>query len=128
MKKVLSIFSLIAILGLFSPAFAGPGGPGGSGGPGGPGGHGGPRGHHGVPHRGGHHISAGHHHMHRPHHYRPHGGVYIHTGYPRHSYWGSYRTHYWGNSWCDYRLGCGGCYSPFGIHVPMGGASFSVRF
>ena len=115
MKKVLSILSLIAVLGLTAPAFAAPGGPGGPGGP----------------HGGGHRIHAGAHH--RPHmspRHHHHGGVRIYTGhYPRHSYGYGYRTSYWGNPWCDYRLGC--CPHPYpgvGIHVPMGGASFSFRF
>lgn len=118
MKKVLSILSLIAILGLSSPVFAAPNGPGGHGGPGGPG------------PRGGHHIHAGSHHRHHmaPRHH--HGGGMIHVGhYPRHNYWRSYGPHYWGNHWCDYRLGCYGPYYPaFGVHIPMGNASFSVRF
>ena len=116
MKKVLSVLGLIAIIGLTSPAFAGPHGPGS------PGGHGGPR-HHG------HVIHAGHH---RPPHMGPrhhHGSFHIHTGYPRHSYWRSYRTGYWGDPWCDYRLGwCSPYYPGVGVHIPMGGASFSVRF
>ena len=116
MKKVLSVLGLIAIIGLTSPAFAGPHGPGS------PGGHGGPR-HHG------HVIHAGHH---RPPHMSPrhhHGGFHIHAGYPRHGYWRSYRTGYWGDPWCDYRLGwCSPYYPGVGVHIPMGGASFSVRF
>ena len=120
MKKVLSVLSLIAVLSLTSPAFAGP-----HGGPGGPGGHG--------PHGGGgHRIHAGAHH--RPHmaprHHHHHGGVRVYTGhYPRHSYWYGYRAGYWGSPWCDYRLGCYPYHYPgFGVHIPMGGASFSVRF
>ena len=118
MKKVLSILSLIAVLSLVSPAFAGPHGPGG---PGGHGSHG--------PHGGGHRIHAGVHH--RPHmapRHHHHGGVMIHNGYhPRHGYWRSYGAGYWGYPWCDYRLGCYP-YPGFGVHIPMGGASFSVRF
>ena len=114
MKKVLSVLGLIAILGLFTPAFAVPPGPP----PSGHGPHGG----------GGHRIHAGAHqrpHMAPRHH---HGGVRVYTNhYPRHSYWYGYRHGYWGSPWCDYRLGC--CpYPGFGLHVPMGGASFSVRF
>ena len=110
MKKVLSVLGLIAILGLTSPAFANPHGPGG---------HGGPR-HHG------HAIHAGHH---RPPHMGPrhhHGSFHIHTGYSRHSYWRSYRTGYWGDPWCDYRLGWGDPYCAY--YYPMSGASFSIRF
>ena len=115
MKKVLSVLSLIAILGLTTPAFAAPGGHGG------PGGHG--------PHGGGHQIHAGAHH--RPHmtprYHHHHGGVRIYSSYPRHSYWYGYRGGYWGDPWCNYRLGC---YPPpgLGVYVPMGGASFSVCF
>ena len=115
MKKVLSVLSLVAVLGLTSPAFAGPHGPGG---PGGPGPH----------HGGGHRIQAGAHH--RPHmaprHH--HGGVVIHAGYPRHSYrYGSgYGPRYWGSPWCDYRLGWGDPYC--GYYMPMSGASFAIRF
>ena len=116
MKKVLSFLSLIAFLGMSAPAFAAPHGPGGPGGPGGGHGPGGPR----------HNISAGYHH--RPH-VRHHGGLTIHAGYPRHSYWYGYRHGYWGDPWCNYRLGC---YPPpppgLGVYVPMGGAAFSVRF
>ncbi len=116
MKKTLSILSLIAILGLTSPVFAGP--------------HGG----HGGPHGGGHRIHAGVHH--RPHHvasprYHHHGGAMIHVGHhPRHSHWYGYRTGYWRNSWCNCRLGyyCPYHYPGVGLHVPMGGASFSLHF
>ena len=114
MKKILSVLSLIAILGVTTPAFAGPGGP--HGGP-----HGGPR--HGGGH---HHIQAGHHH-HPGHHIRPHGGISIHAGHPRHSYWGGFRGGYWRSPYCDYRLGwCDSYYSPY--IVPYNGASFSIRF
>ena len=120
MKKVLSVLSLIAVLGLTSPAFAGP-----HGGPGGPGGHG--------PHGGGgHRIHAGAHHRPQmaPRHHHHHGGVRVYTGhYPRHSYWYGYRAGYWGSPWCDYRLGCYPYHYPgFGVHIPMGGASFAVHF
>ena len=115
MKKVLSVLGLIAILGLTSPAFAAPHGPGSHGGPGG-----------GGPHGGGHRIHAGAHH--RPHiaprHH--HGGMVIHAGYPRHSYRYGYRHGYWRNPWCDYRLGWGDPYCSY--YYPMGGASFSIRF
>jgi len=114
MKKILSVLGLIAVLGMTTPAMAGPGG---HGGPGGHAGHG--------PHGGGHRIHAGAHH--RPHvaprHY--HGGFTIHTGYPRHSYWRSYGTRYWGSPWCDYRLGW--C-DPYWGPVPYTGTSFSIRF
>ena len=111
MKKVLSILSLIAILGMSSPAFAAP--------------------HHGGPHGGG--PKPNHHRQHVTHHNHHHrgGGVVIHTGHhPRHSHWYGYRGSYWGSPWCDYRLGwCDPYYYPaFGVHVPVGGASFSVRF
>lgn len=114
MKKTFSIIALIAILGISSPAFASPGGPAG------------PR-MHGGPHGGGHRIHAGVHH--RPHMApRHHGGAMIHVGHhPRHTHWHGYRHGYWGSPWCDYRLGC--CpYPQFGVYVPMGGASFSLRF
>lgn len=118
MKKVLSVLGLIAVLSMTTPAFAAPGGPGG------PGGHGGP-------HGGGHRIHAGAHH--KPHIApRHHGGAVVRVGHhPRHSYWHGYRTGYWGSPWCDYRLGC--CPYPYvypgvGVHVPMGGASFSLHF
>ena len=118
MKKVLSVLGLIVILGMTSPAFAGPHGPGG------PGGHGG-HGMHGGPH-GGHRIHAGAHH--RPHmaprHH--HGGMVIHAGYPRHNYRYGYRHGYWRGPWCDYRLGWGDPYC--GYYYPMSGASFSIRF
>ena len=118
MKKTLSVLGLIAILTMSPPAFAAPGGPGG------PGGHG---------PGGGHKIQAGTHH--RPHMApRHHGGITVHTGHhPRHHHWYGYRTGYWGSPWCDYRLGwCDPYYPPYspyaGVYVPMGGASFSVRF
>ena len=120
MKKLLSAIGLIAILGMTSPVLAAPGGHGG------PVGHGpgGPRGPHGGGH---HHISAGHHHRH---HVRPHGGFTVHAGHPRHHYWYGYRSGYWGGPYCNYRLGW--CdpylYPGIGVHVPMGGASFSLRF
>lgn len=127
MKKVLSVLSLIAIISLASPAFAGPpGGPRGPGGPGGPGMGGRPPMHGGQ----GHHIAP-------PPPHRPHGGFVVHAGSPRHSYWRSYRAGYWGNSWCDYRLGwCNPCPPPppppctphAGVYFPMGGAGISVRF
>ena len=128
MKKILSVLGLIAVLSMSTPAFAAPGGPGG------PGGHGGGPGRHGGPgmHGGGHRIHAGAHH--RPHmapRHHHHGGVRIYTGhYPRHSYWYGYRGGYWGSPWCDYRLGwCDPYYYPgIGVHVPVGRASFSVRF
>ena len=113
MKKVLSVLGLIAILGITSPVFAGPHGPGG-------------QGHHGG---GGHRIHAGVHH--RPHMApRHHHGGMIHVGHhPRHSHWHGYRTGYWGSPWCDYRLGCCPYFYPgVGVHIPMGAASFSVRF
>ena len=117
MKKVLSVLSLIAILGFTTPAFAAPhGGPGGPGGP-----HGG----------GGHRIHAGAHH--RPHmaprHY--HGGGMIHVGHhPRHCNWHGHRVGYWGCPWCSYGLGGypNYYYPGVGVHVPMGGASFSLHF
>ena len=118
MKKILSFLGLLAVLSMATPVMAAP--------PGSPG-HG-PRG----PHNGGHIVNAGHRHRHHMapihHHSHRHGGIIIHTGhYPRHSYWHGYRHGYWGSPWCDYRLGC--CpYPGFGLHVPMGGASFSVRF
>lgn len=127
MKKALSVLSLIAILGLTSPAMAAPGGHGGPG-----------RGH--VVHAGHHHRPpAMHHHRHhRPpvihsHHYRPHGGVYINTGYPRHRYWSSYGAGYWGDPWCDYRLSwCGPYHYPYrphaGVYFPVGGAGVSIGF
>ena len=112
MKKVLSVLGLIAILGLTTPAMAAPP-------------------HHGGPH-GGHRVHAGAHHrpsMHRPPHhgggyYRHHGGITFHTGYPRHSHWGCRRTCYWGDPWCNNRLGY--YYAPY--YMPMSGASFSIRF
>ena len=115
MKKVLSVLSLITILSLTSPAFAGPGG------------HGGPAGH--GPHGGGgHRIHAGAHH--RPHiapRHHHHGGIRIYTGhYPRHARWYGYRHGYWGNPWCDYRLGwCDDFYGPI---RPFGGMGVSIRF
>ena len=106
MKKVLSVLGLIAILSMSTPAFAAPGG------------HGGPKGH--GP--GGHRIHAGAHHRYHiaPRHH--HGGVTIHTGYSR--------STCWGQPWCDYRLGyCDSYYYPSPrVYVPMGGASFSIRF
>lgn len=117
MKKTLSVLGLIAFLTMATPAFAGPHGPGG---PGGHGPHGG----------GGHRIHAGAHH--RPHmapRHHHHGGVRIYTGhYPRHSYWYGYGAGYWGSPWCDYRLGCYPYHPHFGVHVPMGGANFSIHF
>ena len=118
MKKVLSILSLIAILGLSTPAFAAPGGPNGH--HPGPGMHGGPGGHrvHAGPSHGGHHM-------------RPHGGVTVHAGHhPRHRSWHGHRFGYWSYPYCDYRLGCCNPFYPpgVGVHIPMGGASFSLRF
>ena len=111
MKKVLSVLGLIAILGLTSPAFAAPHGPGGHGSQGG-----GHRIHSGAQHRP--HMAPRHH----------HGGIVIHAGYPRHGYrYGyGYRHGYWGSPWCDYRLGWGDPYC--GYYYPMSGASFSIRF
>ena len=119
MKKILSVLSLIAILGLTTPAFAAPGGHGGPGGP--HHGHGGPR------HGGGHHISTGHHHRG---HVRPHGGFTVHAGYPRHGHWSRCRSSYWYGPYCNPRLGwCDPYYPPYGDYiVPYGGASFSIRF
>lgn len=115
MKKILSILGLLAVFTMATPVFAAP-----------PGGHhgGGPAGRH--MHGGGHRVQAG---VHHRHHARPHhGGITVHTGhYPRHSYWGVHRTGYWCSPWCNYRLGhCP--YHGYGVHIPMGGASFSVRF
>ena len=118
MKKVLSVLGLIAIISMTNPVLAAPGG--GHGGSGG--------GFHGPQH--GHRVHAGAHH--RPHHvhhmghHRPHAGITFHAGHPRHSYWYGYRGGYWGNSWCDYRLGWG--YPNCGVYVPMSGAAFSIRF
>lgn len=113
MKKILSVLSLMAILGMSTPAMAAPGGPGGHGGPGGP-----------RP-GGGHHISAGHHHGH---HIRPHGGISIHAGHPRHGYWGGCRGSYWYRTYCNPRLGwCDPYYPPYGGYIPYG-TSFSIRF
>lgn len=116
MKKVLSILGLIAIIGTTTPVLAAPGGPGG------------PHGGHGR-HHGGHQIHAGMHH--RPHmapRHHGHGGVVIHTGYPRHSYWGGYRSGYWGSNWCNYRLGCCDPYYYSTPYIAVPGASFSIRF
>lgn len=109
MKKVLSVLSLIVILGFTTPVFANP------------------HGH--SPHSSRHSIHAGAHH--RPHvshhrHHRPHTGFTIHTGYPRHSYWYGYRSGYWRNHWCDYRLGWGNPYCAG--YYPVGGTSFSIHF
>ena len=114
MKKVLSVLGLIAVLSMSTPAFAAPGGPGGHG-PGGPGGH---RIHAGAHHRP--HVAPRHHHG---------GGVRIHVGHhPRHGYWRTYRSSYWGDPWCDYRLGFyDPYYCPVRPYVPVG-ASFSFRF
>ena len=113
MKKVLSILALIAVIGLSTPVEAAPGG-----GPGGPRGGGGQRVHAGAHH--GPHMAPKHH----------HGGAIVHVGHtPRHGHWHGYRTSYWGSTWCDYRLGC--CPYPYpgiGVHIPVGGASFAVRF
>lgn len=113
MKKILSILSLVAILGLTTPAFAAP--------------HGGHGGHHSG-HAGGHRIHAGAHH--RPHmttnHHRHHGGIMIHTGYPRHTHWRCYRHGIRMCPWCYDRLGF---YNNFyGPMIPMGGMSFSIGF
>ena len=98
MKKVLSILGLIAILGITTPAFAGPHGPGG------PAGHG--------PH-GGVRIYTGHHHPRHSHWY----------GY-RTGYWGSpwcdYRL-----GWCAPYYPCR---PHAGVHFPIGGAGVSIRF
>lgn len=114
MKKTLSILSLIAILSMTAPAFAAPHGPGG----------------HGPHGGGGHRIHAGAHHG--PHHMAPrhhHRGGFVHVGHhPRHSYWYGYRTGYRWCPWCGYRLGYCPHYSSFGAHIPLGGASFSIRF
>ena len=118
MKKILSVLGLFAILTMTTPVMAAPGG------------HGGPGGHHSAPrhHGGGHHISAGPHHG-GGHHMRPHGGVIIHSGYPRHRYWSGYRTGYWGGTWCNPRLGWyTDCYYPPPTYMPLPGASFSIRF
>ena len=78
MKKVLTVLSLIALLGMSAPAFAAPPPP--------PPGHGGP-----------HHIHAGYRHdMRRPPHYhgghyRPHSSFTIYTSFPRYNY--GYRHH-----------------------------------
>ena len=89
MKKVLSVIGLIALIGITTPVFADPGRH---------------AGHNMHSHMGGRHIvHSGHHHG--PHHIRPHHGVSIHAGYPRHSYWYNHRFGHWRNNWCDYRLG-----------------------
>lgn len=109
MKKVLSILSLIAILGMSSPAFAAQ--------------------HHGGPHGGG--PKPNHHRQHVTHHGHHHrgGGVMIHTGHhPRHSHWYGYRSSYRWCPWCGYRLGYCPHYPSFGAYVPLGGGSFSIRF
>lgn len=115
MKKTLSILGLIAILGLTTPAFAAPHGSGG------PAGHG--------PHGGGHRVHAGAHH--RPHHVAPHhhGGSFVHIGHhPRHSAWYGYRASHRWCPYCGYRLGYCPHYSGFGAYIPLGSASFSIRF
>lgn len=119
MKKILSVLSLVAILGLATPAFAAP--------------HGGPMG----PEMGSRpSIQAGAHHkpnMAPPHHGH-HGDVVVNAGCPRHSYWSGYRTGYWCSNWCDYRLGwCEPCppppYRPHaGVYFPVGGAGVSIHF
>lgn len=112
MKKVLSILSLVTILSMFTPVFAAPGG-----------GHGG--------HHGNHRIHVGTHH--RPHitprHH--HGGIRIHLGScPRHGHWRFYRSSYWDNTWCDYRLGFVDPYYCRSIlpYMPVNSAAFSIRF
>ena len=95
MKKILSILALFAIIGVTSPVMAAPHGPA----------------NHGRPHEPakvtrGHIVHAGHHN--RPHIAPPrhHSGVILHTNYyPRHYYRNDYRYGYWGNNWCNYRLG-----------------------
>ena len=107
MKKVLSILSLIAILGMSAPAFAAPHG-----------------GHHGGGPKPSHHRP---HVAHHGHHHR--GSVMVHTGHhPRHSHWYGYRSSYRWCPWCGYRLGHCPHYPSFGAYVPIGGAGFSIHF
>ena len=109
MKKVLSILSLIAILGMSAPAYAAP--------------HGGPHGGGPKPSQHRQHVAPhGHHHR--------GGSVMVHTGHhPRHSHWYGYRTGYWGSHWCNCRLGYCPYHAPgIGVYGPYGGASFSIRF
>lgn len=131
MKKILSVLSLIAILGFATPAMATPhGGSGGPGVPSGPGMHngGGQRVHAGAPH--GSHFAP-------PHRHHGGGGI-VYAGHPRRGYWSAYRAGYWGNYWCDYRLGW--CepyliptppptYGPHaGVYFPVGGAGVAIHF
>ena len=120
MKKVLSILSLIAFLSLSNPVFASPHGPAGH--------HGGPSMHagHRAPHVA-HRVHAGPHHGH---HVRSHAGYSVHAGHhPRHYGWYGHRVGFWGSPWCNCRLGfCNHYYPGVGLHIPMGGASFSLRF
>ncbi len=95
MKKVLTVLSLIEVLGLtMSSANAAPGGPGGPGGP--RGGHhvvhAGPGMHH-RPHHGGHRMAPP-----PPRHHHYHGGIGIVGGVLA-------RRSYWGYPYYDYRLG-----------------------
>ena len=127
MKKFLSVFSIVTILGLMTPAFAAP--------PSGPhGGHGGPHGGHGGRIEGRHYVSTRHHHPpmrghinHRPPmHYHHHHASRIHVGgvLARRSYWNYPYS-------CDYRLGwCDDYYYPTryygsGVYVNLG---IPIRF
>ena len=110
MKKVLSVLAMIAILGIMTPAMA-------------------------APHHGGMHGGAVHG-VHRGHpapppssiHYgHAHSGITIYGTYPRHSYRYGYRSCYWDDPWCDYRLGWyGGAYCR--PYVPVGGFGVNIRF
>ena len=116
MKKFLSILSLVLIFGVVSPTFAAGGD------------HPPDRG--GVKHGAVHRVHAGAHHG-GHHRIAPRHGVGYYGHHPKHFH--TYRTGYWGNSWCNYRIGC--CdpfYHPYrphaGVYFPVGGAGVSIRF
>ena len=115
MKKFFSVLSVIAILGITTPVLAAPDGH--------------PRGGHGPSMRhSGHHISTGHHHRHNVRHHG-HGGISIHAGHPRHSYWYGYGYRDWRYSRCNYRLSwCDFPPPPPPHYFPMGGIGLNIHF
>ena len=114
MKKVLAVLGLVAILGITTPVMAAPS-------------HGGMHGGMGVHGGAVHTVHRGHPAPPPRHYVRPHSGITIYGSYPRHGYRYGYRSCYWNDPWCDYRLGWyDGVYCR--PYVPVGGIGVNIRF